>query len=176
MRNYLPWLCQGDVFGNVPVLDVAIDGDINISARMMFGPAVLMTHDCAMDKPDKDGRPRVEFLQFARLRSMASLPEGKRNNLRGARAKVPPFEAMYLGEVAEFGEAFILLTDPYFLPSRYFSLAFVNYRDHVAADPQVSDYITPRSADSRVGRIDEEQIDLLRRKMMAFWTRFQADG
>ncbi|WP_344829351.1 hypothetical protein [Actinocorallia longicatena] len=128
-----------------------------------------------MDKPNKDGSPRVDLLQFARLRSMGSLPEDKRSTLRGMRQKLQPFEALFVGEVADLGESFILLSDPYFLPASYFGLEFINYKDHPEADPEIADYVTPVLRDSRVECLDEGQISLLRQKMAAFWARVQAD-
>lgn len=61
MRPHLPWLGQGDIFRAVPVIVVRLVGAGNVEAEATTGPAVLLTHDCAMDKPDKvTGSPRVE--------------------------------------------------------------------------------------------------------------------
>ncbi|MDX6744982.1 hypothetical protein [Actinocorallia sp. A-T 12471] len=171
MRPHLPWLCQGDIFSDAPIVDIAAQGTGGLEASLIYGPAILITHDCAMDKPDKDGNPRVQHFQLVRLRSMSALPQDRRGNLKGGRAKVPPFEAMYVGDVGDLGESFILLSDPYFLPAGYFAPGFVDYRGHAEADPQVTNYITPLLNDSRIGRLEEDQIQLLRRKIIAFWTR-----
>jgi len=176
LRIHLPWLGQGDIFGEVPVIGAELDPAGNVHAYSSPGPAVLLTHDCAMDKPDKaTGLPRVERLQFARLREITALSPDRQANLRGAAKKVGPFEALYLDEIPQFGETFMLLTDPYYLPARYFDLTLLAHGDHPEAESQSAIYTTPRRHDTRIGRIDAEQLDLLRQKMLAHWTRFDLD-
>ena len=169
MRDHLPWLCQGDIFADAPVLAVELAND-GLEVALPMGPTVLLTHDCAMDKPNRTGQPRAERLQFARLRAIDSLPREQQVSLRGNREKVAPYEALYLGEVAVLGESFILLTDPYYLPAAYFGLMFGDYSDHPRADSDAQ-YVTPQTHDTRLGCLDETQIVLLRQKMTAFWAR-----
>lgn len=140
------------------------------------GAALLLTHDCAMDKPDRAGRPRAERLQFARLRSLDSLPPDRRANLLSQARQVNPLEAMYLGPIGPLGQCFVLLSDPYFLPAAFFGLYFDDYSHHpdaVAEPDGAAQYVTPGVEDSRIGRIDEDQLELLRLKMLGYWTRLQ---
>ncbi|MCA1607441.1 MAG: hypothetical protein LC775_18700 [Acidobacteria bacterium] len=174
VRTHLPWLGQGDIFGEIPVVGAELDHAGNVRVYSSPGPAVLLTHDCAMDKPDKaTGLPRVERLQFARLRSITALPSNRQASLRGAAKKLGPFEALHLGEIPQFGETFVLLTDPYYLPAQYFDLALLSHINHPEAEPVGAEYTTPQRRDTRIGRIDAEQLDLLRRKMFAYWTRLK---
>jgi hypothetical protein len=76
-----------------------------------------------------------------------------------------------LGDVADFGESCILLSDPYYLPAGYFVPILDEHAGHAYAEKGAK-YCTPQLHDSRVGRLDDEQITLLRKKMAAFWTRF----
>ena len=176
MQENLPWLTQGDIFASAPVVDVKLDGSNKARADLVSGPAILLTHGCAMDKPDRHGQPRVERLQFARLRSLNALPIDRQGNLRGTRDRLQPFEALYVGEVPDLGETFILLSDPYYIPAAYFALTFVDYSTDPRAEPNAK-YITPQANDSRVGLLDQSQIELLLKKMIAFWARIteQAD-
>ena len=166
---------QGDIFGRLPVLEVEMQEDGQVVAGLNAGPAILLTHDCAMDKPDRAGLPRVERFQFAAVRSMESLPPDRRRNLTGQAHQVPPYEVLYLGKVADYGECFMLLSDPYYLPAKFFEPHFADYVGHVAVpDPSgPTSFITPGRNDSRLGRIDEYQLDLLRLKMLAYWTRLE---
>jgi hypothetical protein len=174
VRDHLPWLCQGDIFADAPVVDVSLTATGGVEATVMTGPAVLLTHDCDMDKPSRSGAPRVERMQFARLRSIEALPADRQRTLRDRRDKIAPYEALYLGEVSTFGESFILLSDPYHMPSAYFGLIFQDYVGHSEAD-QIGKYITAQEHDSRVGRLDLSQLALLRQKMTAFWARVVED-
>jgi hypothetical protein len=177
LRTHLPWLNQGDIFGEVPVVSVELNPAGDVRAYCSPGPAVLLTHDCAMDKPDNaTGLPRVERLQFARLRAITALPADQQASLRGASKKIGPFDSLHLGEIPQFGETFMFLTDPYYLPARYFDLALLAHSDHPEAETRSAEYATPRRHDTRIGRIDEEQLDRLRHKMLAYWTRLKLPG
>jgi hypothetical protein len=173
MRNHVPWLCQGDIFASVPIIDITLTDAGAVHAAVVEGPAVLLTHDCDMDKPDSStGQPRIQRMQFARLRAVDATPAHYQRNLRTNRNNVGPFEALYLGEIADFGESCILLSDPYYIPSDYFLPTFEDFGGH--ADAAEGDrYIAAQLHDSRVGRLDEAQLILLRRKMAAFWTRME---
>lgn len=174
MRIHLPWLSQGDIFGEIPVVGVELDPAGDVRAQCSPGPAVLLTHDCAMDKQDKvTGLPRVKRLQFARLRSITALPADQQASLRGASKKTGPFDILHLGEMPQFGETFMFLTDPYYLPAQYFNLVLLAHSDHSEAGTRNAKYITPQRHDTRIGRIDEEQLDRLRHKMLAYWTRLK---
>ena len=170
MRNHRPWLCQGDIFANAPIVDVTLTVTNGLQLALPTGPAVLLTPDCAMDKPNRRGEPRVELLQFARLRAIDSLPRDRQALLRQKQNDLGPFEALYLGELGELGESFILLTDPYHLPAQFFALKFEGYSSHPEAESGAR-YATPQANDARLCRMDETQVELLRRKMIAFWAR-----
>ena len=109
-------------------------------------------------------------MQFARLRGVESLSRDHQQSLRSQRNRLGPFEALYLGEVGAFGESFILLSDPYYVPAAYFLPTFEQYIGHPDAEGDAR-YLTPLEHDSRIGRVDAEQLELLRRKMTAFWAR-----
>jgi len=38
MRNHVPWLGQGDIFANVPIIDVAMTGAGEVQAAVIEGP------------------------------------------------------------------------------------------------------------------------------------------
>ncbi len=144
----------------------------SVQSSVIDGPAVLLTHDCDMDKPSRDGTPRIERMQFSRLRAFDSLPRDRQQSLRSQQSSLGPFEALYLGDVGSFGESFILLSDPYYIPRGYFSPGFQDYPDHPDAEGEAK-YLTALLHDTRIGRLEAEQLDLLRRKMAAFWARLK---
>ena len=174
MRDHLPWLGQGDIFERTPVVDVFLTDAGDVRATIIEGPAVLLTHDCDMDKPDRSGNPRVQRMQFARLRAVDALPDDRQRTLRTTQENLAPFEVLYLSNVARFGESFILFSDPYYVPSAYFQPAFREYADHMEAEGDAR-YITAQDHDSRIGRLDDAQLTLMRQKMSAFWSRVTED-
>ncbi|MHB8452756.1 MAG: hypothetical protein ACYDAQ_20220 [Mycobacteriales bacterium] len=173
MREHEPWLGQGDIFLEAPVLAASLGADGLLRFSAEIGPALLLTHDCVLDKPPfAGGAPRTERLQFARLRAAESLPPNRRDTLRGMATKPEPVEALWLGDLLDLGPSFILLSDPYFVPVGYFQPYLEDYSRHEHARPgDAKRYLTPAVNDTRIGRLDESQLVLLQRKMMIFWTR-----
>ncbi len=171
MRDHMPWLGQGDIFASAPIIDVTLTDTGDVQSTVIEGPAVLLTHNCDMDKPDTvTGRPRIERMQFARLRAVDASPVSYQRTLRMNRNNLGPYEALYLGDTADLGECCILLSDPYYIPSSYFLPTFGDYSNHPEG-AEGARYTTIQLHDSRLGRLDEAQLILLRRKMAAFWTR-----
>jgi hypothetical protein len=175
MRNHMPWLGQGDIFVSAPVIDITVTDIGEVQAAAIEGPAVLLTHDCDMDKPDNaTGQPRIQRMQFARIRGVDALPPSYQRTLRTGRNNLGPFEALHLGDIANLGECCMLLSDPYYVPSSYFLPTFGDYSHHAEA-AEGARYTTIQLHDSRVGRLDEAQLNLLRKKMIAFWTRLEPE-
>lgn len=170
MEQHRPWLAQGDIFRSAPVLDVALDGE-SLTVRLPLGPALLLTHGCAMDKARPDGSPKADFLQFAAVRSMSSLPADRAGNVRRTRDSVAPYDVMWLGEIPPFGEAYMVLSDPYFIPVGYFDLTCLQHEEAVDDGPNLP-RATPRRNESRLGRLEADRLFLLQQKMTVFWTRF----
>lgn len=135
------------------------------------GPALLLTHGCAMDKPNRaTSLPRVEFLQFAALRSLSVLEPNIARRLRNRDST--PYELIYAGETADFGETFVSLTETFHLPATYFSLTFHDFSD----DPRSGDgndgpYVVAGANGDRIGRLEAHQVLDAHLKIIAFWTR-----
>lgn len=160
LRDRLPWLCQGDIFANSPIVDVSVTATTEVQAAVISGPAVLLTHDCDMDKPNRDGTPRVERLQFARLRAVDALPVDRQRTLRSSSDKIAPYEVLHLGDVPDFGESFILFSDPYYFPTVHLEARFVDYDSD--GTQEAGRYLTAQKNDSRIGRLDVAQLALMR--------------
>jgi hypothetical protein len=126
-----------------------------------------------MDKPNRNGTPRVERLQFARLRAIDALPRDRQQTLRSTREKIPPYEVLYLGGIPSFGESFILFSDPYYIPVVHLQPIFREYEDDGPGEG--GRYLTAQENDTRVGRLDAPQLTLMRQKMSAFWARIIED-
>lgn len=173
MDAHRPWLAQGDIFGNAPVLDVTM-GSAGLDVAILQGPAVLLSHGCALDKAHPDGTPKMDYLQFAAIRSEQALDTQRAASLRGNRKSVHPSEAMWLGEVHPYGECYMLLSDPYFLPGAYFGLTCRQYDEAVDDGPN-GPRATPVHRDSRIGRLEPQQVVLLQKKLGTFFTRRTPD-
>lgn len=174
MRPCPLWLAQGDIFTNVPILDSFLDDAGQVVPRVEYGPAVLLTHDCAMDKPDSDGRPRIDEVHFTRLYSMQVLDEQRRRTLVGQALHLYPLDALYLGEIGQYGACFVAMNDICCVPAGYLGLDFHTYTGH--SDVRDGErLVTAGQNDSRIGRIDEAQLELLRRKFIGYWTRINPE-
>lgn len=173
MRLPLPWLCQGDIFELLPQIVVTVNSLGRVHVEQDVGASLLVTHDCDLDKPlskDQPTTPRIERLQFLPLRDVASLESQRQDLVR--RPSVTPPEPIYVeGPVPGVGaEAFGLLSEIYYLPAAYFRPVLVE-RPHPEAQVGVA-HLVAEAHHNRVGRIEESNLDLLRRKFAAFWPRF----
>lgn len=161
------WLCQGDIFANAPVLDFPDLSDGRLLPQMRNGPAMLVTHDCDLDKM-KAGKPKIERLAFVRLRNVEELPADRIELIRGSGEKTQPYEAMYLGQIPGIGESYVLVSDPYFVPVGYFKTSIVTY-----PGPQPNQHLTVTENDSRRFRLSDADLALFRTKWIINWTRLQ---
>lgn len=168
MRTHLPWLSQGDIFTAVPVVTVAVRASGGVEANFPTGPAVLLNHDCAMDKASKAGKPNIKTLHFCRLIAVSVQDDARKRTLR--ESGITPYEVMYLGECGSFGESFITISEMYPLPTDYFAPNAIEWPNHDQA-ASGDRYCTPSVNGDRIGRIDEDQVSMLRNKLNAFWTR-----
>jgi len=152
---------QGDVFLDVPILD-AFDIDGEAQFRLIAGPAILLTHGCAMDKPVRDtSRPKIEYLSFARLRTTDDLTVDRKQLLRNNQ--VTPYEVMYLGRIRPVGECYFSLHETYSVPAFHFDLTLIEHAGQRSAAPQRND--------TRVATISVAQRSILTSKLHGFWTR-----
>ena len=174
MRPALPWLCQGDIFELVPQIVVMVGSADRLHVEQDVGASLLITHDCDLDKPvswREPARPRIERLQFLPLRDIRVLDPQRQDLVRSRRLNPP--EPIYVGgPVPGVGaEAFGLLSELYYLPAAYFK-PVLKQHSHPEADPG-SYHLSATAHAGRVGRADEDLVDLLRRKIAAFWPRFE---
>lgn len=134
-------------------------------------PSMLVTHHCAIDKKDGQGRSKVEHLSFLPLQLVSSLPESRAGNLRRSQGNLQPYEAMYLGEVPSLGECYVMLTMPFTVPT---TLLGTELQRFTAAEHGIESDETRLVAtvhEHRLGRLDHEPLELFRRKWAAHWTR-----
>jgi len=170
LEQRLPWLCQGDVFSSIPVLVPSVLANASVVAvAVEFGPAVLVTHGCAMDKPTRAGLPRVERLNFIPLLSLTAADANRQALLK--RGQLEPFEALYVGDVPDLGEAYCVLSEMYPLPAAYLRPTIRSFEDHPLAGIDQQQYLVATMNDTRIGRLPETVLELLHDKLNAYWTR-----
>lgn len=162
-----PWLSQGDIFANTFVLDYPNFGDDRVLPQLRNGPAMLVTHDCDLDKTTGRGVSKIERLAFVRLRDVESLPTDRAQLIRSSYGKLEPYEAQYLGEIPGIGESYVMVSDPYFVPARNFKYEIREYTDHEPPNR----HFTLTEGDSRRFKLSETEIALYRAKWTAHWTR-----
>ena len=146
---------------------MSTSGELNASCDQA-GPAMLATHGCVLDKATGSGRSTIERLQFLPLLALGQQDRNRQALLR--REQINPAEAMFVGTVPGIGDAFFLLSEIYWLPATWFDPELLLYEEHPDAE-EGSRYLTARRNGDRLGRLEDERIDLLHQKMRAFWTR-----
>lgn len=151
----------------MPILIPELLADYGLACELVAGPALLLSHGCTMDKASNKGVMKIRRLFFLPISSIETL-DGNAKGLLRKRTLEPP-EAIHLGRLGILGEAYATLSEAYYLPAAFFA-------------PQLSEFEHPEAeagkrhlqvlrGDTRIGRIDEQEVHLLLGKMNAFWTR-----
>lgn len=161
-----PWLCQGDIFASVPILESDLN-DETIDVRVESGPAMLLTHGCALDKKTRAGVLKLERMHFLPLRSTQLLDQGRQDMLRSKPSEIAPSEAFYLGHVG-VTESHVLLSEPYYLPAAYFQPSLYEL---ALEDGEAESRMKANHGDTRIGRLTAAHLQLLLDKMNVYWTR-----
>lgn len=164
------WLSQGDLFARLPLVNVDVTSNGLLSPSLLDGPAILMSHDCALDKR-RAGALVIERINFLPLIAMSTLPASTAALIRGRPDELTPYETMYLGTVQPWGECVAVMSTPTRLPASYLRLEIVNGPDgpeDLRARPTLND--------TRVGRISDIRVELLRSKWNTYWTGRKPEG
>lgn len=165
------WLSQGDVFQSVPILGLVLDEQLR--AEIQYGPAMLMTHGCAMDKPSgRSLRPRVPHLHFAPVRSILTLTRDRQFELRRRRWRVDPSQVAFLGELPDIGEGYANFSEVYALPAEFFDLT-LEVPHEAPCEPA---RLRLRSDDVRIASLTSDAAQLVRLKLAKYWARLQPNG
>jgi hypothetical protein len=169
VQDTLPWLCQGDILEAVPPPELVVDVyGTPKSVLHRACPCLLVTRDCVLDKTNNRGELQIRRLQFLPLRLLAQ-QEPQRQQVARSR-KLNPAEVIYVGDCPTFGEAFCLLSEMFSVPAEYFKPC-IQVFDREDADP--GGHLTATQNDTRLGRLDTEDLRLFRRKIAYFY--LQAD-
>jgi hypothetical protein len=155
------------VFQLLPQVVVDMDLLGSIKATVDYGPALLITHDCDLDKP-RGTVPRIERLQFLPLRDLQQ-QDGNRQTLARSPNVQPP-EPIYVGDVTGVGEAFGLLSEAYNLPAAFFTLSLEGFPNHPEADAGTR-YLVAGSHANRLGRLEGSAVELMQRKISVYYGR-----
>ncbi len=121
-----------------------------------------------MDKANSRGRPTIKRLHFLPLIAVDVQDTERQRILR--RNDLAPYETIYLGDFGNLGEVFAILSEQYYLPSAYFRPRLEEFPGHPQAQ-QGDRYLVATSADSRLGRLDGNQLEKLKDKTSAYWNR-----
>ena len=179
-----PWLQHGDVFSRVSLATVSSsltqgnpDGTRPIETVYLDGPAVLMSRTCYITKPEINGSqtPKAELLHFLPLKTVEGLKPDQVSRLRASSGRQGPYGAMYLGDVATFGECYLTLASITAVPVPYFEL---NLETHAPEDDSDSGLrcVGGRNC-RRVGRLNDADLTLLDKKWVLHWVgAFLAQG
>lgn len=161
LRDCDPWLAQGDVFASAPVIGAVIGEDGAIVPALSQAPCLLLTQDCELDKQTASGRMRIKTLAFAAIRSASELGPDHLSRLR--RGETTPSSVMFVEDVPGFGDGFALLGDTFALPVTYFGAQLREFH--------AESRLVATSQDTRVGRLADQDRELLNRKQAFYWAR-----
>jgi hypothetical protein len=175
VQPHSEWLCQGDIFAQVPIVRTFIEsgtegGDGGSTLAVdgpVLVPAILITHGCELDKRTRGGMSKVRYLHFLPLRAMGIQDPNLQRALRAER--VAPAAVLFVGDVPGIGETIAHLAEVTTVPAAYFTPQLRIPGDPVAQPDDM--YLYPRSHDSRVGTLAKDRQALLRNKLAAYWSR-----
>ncbi|MBD3924701.1 hypothetical protein IEZ26_08725 [Nocardioides cavernae] len=169
--SHNPWLSQGDIFSSVLIVRAGVSQAV-ATQGIARGPALLISHGCAIDKKTNSGRSKLEYLSFLPLQSVAELEEQSAGNLRRSAVDptLRPFEAFYLGEVPSVGESYVMLTQPFTLPADFFRPELQPFTAEDTGDAEDTRPV-PAMGDTRVGQLTEDAVGVFSRKWAIQWTR-----
>lgn len=172
MERHRPWLCQGDLFDEVPLCTATFKPSTGlIFDTSKQGAALLIIHGCQVDKRTHSGRTlKVSRLQFVPVLSLASAELNADTVRRLREGDWQPPEAVYL-DLGQGNEGVCLLGEAYPIPAAYFALEPENFKDHPDADPENPVHAVPTDHDSRSLTMDASERLVLQAKMAAYWTR-----
>jgi hypothetical protein len=167
------WLCQGDLFEEIPIV-ITESGFVEPNPRMIYGPALLITYDCQLDKRTAKNNPQITRMQFIPIRNLDDLlkPDQVKNGLR--EGKLDPPEAIYIEPAFIKNEGFGLLGEAYTLPATYFG---IEIREIGADQSTDGDRMRAHATqfESRICTMSPAELELLKKKMTAFWTGLKAE-
>lgn len=172
MEACKPWLCQGDVFASVPLTVSSLDSDGGVRVVVEAGPALLLTHDCQLDKA---GLSRMQFAPLSPAEGSGISPSNLGQLRKGW---LTPPEAMWLPDAGNGEEAVALLGQAFMIPAGYFDLAVEDFSDHLQHDPEWPMHAKVRreERDTRAATMSADEAQLLRCKMSAYWTGEVPEG
>lgn len=169
LTAHAKWLSQGDIFLSAPILDAVCVGEECVP-RVSTGPALLITHGCSLDKKTNAGAWTIRTFHFLPLRATSGLGDDKQTLLRQQADLVNPAEAFYLGDVPELTESHVLLSEPFSIPATHFRPSL---KEFSLPDGKSETMLIANSNDSRLARLSDPHLAILRDKLNVYWTRRQ---
>jgi hypothetical protein len=135
-----------------------------VTADVVRAPALLVTHDCALDKKSARGVMQASEITFLPLRRLSSLEGNKQSIIR--RNTLTPYDFLFVGELpGDLGESYVNLGSASTFSLDYFAPALV------LEDGEEEAHLTASRHDHRLGRLTSEQMDLFLDKWNVHWTR-----
>jgi hypothetical protein len=167
-----PWLCQGDVFASVPLTVTSLVGADGVQCVVREGPALLLTHDCQLDKRG------LSRLVFAPVSSPTDAGVTGSNLGQLRKGWLTPPEAIWLPDAGNGEEAVALLGQAFMIPTAYFDLAVEDFSYHLEHDPELPWHARVRreERDTRAATMSADEAQLMRCKMSAYWTGEVPEG
>lgn len=163
------WLSQGDLFRNLLIPRAGVDQGA-ATVALTQGPALLVSHGCAIDKKRK-GISVADYLTFVPVHDLSIVNHDKAKALRAAANGLTPYEVLYLGSLPGLGEAYAALNEPFTLPTLLLRTELRNYSPDDTGEAEEEQRLTPNVWDTRFGTLNPDVIDLLADKWNALWTR-----
>lgn len=164
MQSHVPWLCQGDVFSDVPI--VSVSSSTKIDVHVDRGAALLPIENCQLDKRRRNRTSAVLWLQFLPLPDLNDAEPNLRQRLL-AREVSPP-STVYVGKASSGEELYGHLGEAYPLPPAYFGLEMQSFEGNIFADAADPYHVVPTVNDSRIGRLTDTWLRTLHHKMWGY--------
>lgn len=169
-------MSQGDIFKRVPIWQVASEKP---QKTFELGPALLVTHDCNLDKRRGNGEFSIQRVQLIPIRAVSAQDLNRQAVAR--QDKLSPPEVLYIGEIADdenggSWEGLALLSEIFTLPSITFQPSITDYAGDALLEPgDDTERLCFGLHGERYGTLSNDRLDFLYRKMASFFMRLEID-
>jgi hypothetical protein len=107
-------------------------------------------------------------MQFLPILRVIDQDRGRQAVLR--KNVLQPYDVFYLGNCGALGESFTIMSEAYPLAAGFFAPEIREWSGHPEVE-EPANCLTLTKNDTRIGRLEDAELDLLHTKLNAFWTR-----
>ena len=140
--------------------------------------ALLITHSCELDKRrQQDGSSSVVQFTFAPISLVENFPAAQGILPQLRNGEVNPSSLVHIPKYGGNKESVANLGQIFFIPAAYFEPVITDFAGHDNLEEGSDSYrLCINEKLVRVSTLEENELDVLHRKIQVFWTRTELDA